>query len=69
MLLILNHGDGWMSMYGNNEALLHKVGDQVDAGSVLGTASPPTGINTGAYFELRQNNKPVDPRRWLNTRR
>jgi septal ring factor EnvC (AmiA/AmiB activator) len=69
LLVILNHGDGWMSMYGNNEALLHKVGDQVEAGSVLGTASPPTGINTGAYFELRQNNKPVDPRRWLSTRR
>ncbi|MEO7073095.1 MAG: peptidoglycan DD-metalloendopeptidase family protein [Rhodanobacter sp.] len=69
LLVILNHGDGWMSMYGNNEALLHKVGDQVDAGTVLGTASPPTGINTGAYFELRQNNKPVDPRRWLSTRK
>ncbi len=69
LLLILNHGGGWLSMYGNNEALLHNVGDQVDVGTVLGTASPPTGINTGAYFELRQNNQPVDPRRWLGSRR
>ena len=69
MLLILNHGDGWMSMYGNNETLLHRVGDQVDAGQAVGTASAPTGANTGVYFELRQHGKPVDPRSWLSQRR
>ena len=69
LLLILNHGNGWMSMYGNNETLLHDVGDQVEAGQVLGTASPPTGANTGVYFELRRNNQPVDPRSWLSQRR
>ena len=35
------------------------------AQSRMGTASAPTGVNTGVYFELRQNNKPVDPRSWL----
>jgi septal ring factor EnvC (AmiA/AmiB activator) len=69
MLLILNHGDGIMSMYGNNETLLRGVGDQVDAGQAVGTASAPTGVNTGVYFELRQNNKPVDPRSWLSRQR
>jgi septal ring factor EnvC (AmiA/AmiB activator) len=69
MLLILNHGDGWMSMYGNNEALLHKVGDQLEAGQAVGTASAVTGVNTGAYFELRHNGQPVDPRSWLSKRR
>lgn len=69
MLLILNHGNGWMSMYGNNEALLHDVGDQVEAGQAIGTASAPTGVNTGVYFELRRNNQPVDPRGWLAQRR
>ncbi len=69
LLLILNHGSGWMSMYGNNEALLHAVGDQVDAGAAIGTASPPTGVNTGTYFELRKGGQPVDPRSWLNQRR
>jgi len=69
MLLIVNHGNGWMSMYGNNETLLHDVGDQVEAGQAIGTASPPTGINTGVYFELRRNNQPVDPRSWLSQRR
>ncbi|OOG49748.1 peptidase M23 [Rhodanobacter sp. C06] len=69
MLLILNHGNGWMSMYGNNEALLHNVGDAVTAGQAVGTAAPPTGINTGVYFELRRDGQPVDPRSWLGQRR
>jgi septal ring factor EnvC (AmiA/AmiB activator) len=69
MLLIINHGDGWMSMYGNNETLLHGVGDQVEAGQAIGTASAPTGINTGVYFELRKGGQPVDPRSWLSQRR
>jgi len=68
MLIIVNHGNGWMSMYGNNESLLHGVGDQIDAGQAVGTASPPTGVNTGVSFELRQHNKPVDPRSWLSRR-
>lgn len=67
MLLILNHGNGWMSMYGNNEALLHNVGDAVKAGQAVGTASAPTGVNTGVYFELRKNGQPVDPRSWLKS--
>jgi septal ring factor EnvC (AmiA/AmiB activator) len=58
-----------MSMYGNNESLLHGVGDAVKAGQAVGTASAPTGANTGAYFELRHDGKPVDPRRWLEKHR
>lgn len=69
MLLIVNHGGGWMSMYGNNETLLHGVGDQVDAGQAISTASAPTGVNTGVYFELRKGGQPVDPRSWLSQRR
>jgi len=69
MMLIVNHGDGWISIYGNNEAVLKEVGDQVDAGTTIGTASAPTGVNTGVYFELRRNNQPVDPRSWLSQHR
>jgi septal ring factor EnvC (AmiA/AmiB activator) len=65
LLLIINHGNGWMSMYGNNEALLHEVGAKVAAGTVIATASAPTGVNTGEYFEMRKDGKPVDPRQWL----
>ena len=69
MLVIIDHGNGWMSMYGNNETMLHGVGDQVEAGTAIGTASPPTGVNTGVYFELRKGGQPVDPRSWLSQRR
>ena len=68
-LIILSHGNGWLSMYGNNETLLHGVGDDVAAGEALGTAMLSAGDNTGVYFELRQNGKPVDPRTWLNQKR
>lgn len=68
-LIILSHGNGWLSMYGNNETLLHGVGDDVDAGEAVGTAMLSTGDNTGVYFELRQNGKPVDPRTWLSQKR
>jgi len=69
MLLIVNHGNGWMSMYGNNETLLHNVGDAVRAGTALGTALPSTSSSTGVYFELRHNGTPVDPRSWLSRKR
>ncbi len=69
MLIIVNHGNGWMSMYGNNESLLRGVGDQVEAGEAIGTASAVTGVNTGVYFELRQGGNPVDPRTWLSKHR
>jgi murein hydrolase activator len=68
-LIILNHGNGWLSMYGNNETLLHVVGDDVAEGEALGTASLATSDSTGVYFELRQNGKPMDPRTWLSQRR
>lgn len=67
-LIILSHGNGWLSMYGNNETLLHGVGDDVAAGAALGTAMLTTSDSTGVYFELRQNGKPVDPRTWLSQR-
>jgi septal ring factor EnvC (AmiA/AmiB activator) len=53
-LIILSHGNGWLSMYGNNETLLHGVGDDVAAGEAVGTAMLSTGDNTGVYFELSQ---------------
>jgi murein hydrolase activator len=68
-LIILNHGNGWLSMYGNNETLLHGVGDDVGAGEALGTAVLTTSDSTGVYFELRHDGKPVDPRGWLSQKR
>ncbi|HUA80721.1 MAG TPA: peptidoglycan DD-metalloendopeptidase family protein [Dyella sp.] len=68
-LIILSHGNGWLSMYGNNETLLHGVGDDVTAGEALGTATLSTSDSTGVYFELRHDGKPVDPRSWLSQKR
>ncbi|GLQ51668.1 peptidase M23 [Dyella flava] len=65
-LIILSHGNGWLSMYGNNETLLHGVGDDVAAGAALGTAMLTTSESNGVYFELRHNGQPVDPRTWLS---
>jgi murein hydrolase activator len=67
-LIILSHGSGWLSMYGNNETLLHGVGDDVTAGEALGTAMLATSDSNGVYFELRHNGQPVDPRSWLGQR-
>jgi septal ring factor EnvC (AmiA/AmiB activator) len=68
MLVIVDHGNGWMSLYGDNESLLRGVGDWVDAGDAVGTAGATSGANAGVYFELRHNGKPVDPRPWLAKR-
>jgi len=63
--MIIDHGDGFMTLYGNNESLLFEVGDWVEPGSIISTvgASPLSGI--GLYFEIRRNGKAMDPAVWL----
>ncbi len=65
LLMIIDHGDGFMTLYGNNESLLFDVGDWVEPGSVISTvgASPLSG--TGLYFEIRRHGKAMDPAVWL----
>lgn len=66
LILILDHGDGYMSLYGYNETLLKDVGDWVDAGEPIATAGTSGGRKSaGLYFELRARGKPLDPRSWL----
>ena len=66
LLLILDHGDGYMSLYGYNETLLHDVGDWVDAGAPIATVGASGGRKTPSlYFELRQKGRPLDPGVWL----
>lgn len=66
MVIILDHGDGYLSLYGCNESLLKDVGDWVDAGDTIATSGASGGQRSaGLYFELRSDGKPVDPRRWL----
>ncbi len=66
LLLIVDHGDGYLSLYGYNEALLKDVGDWVDGGEAIATSGDSGGRRTsGLYFELRYQGKAVDPKGWL----
>jgi len=66
LLLIVDHGDGYLSLYGCNEALLKDVGDWVNAGETIATSGASGGQKAaGLYFELRAKGQAVDPRAWL----
>ncbi|HST28726.1 MAG TPA: peptidoglycan DD-metalloendopeptidase family protein [Rudaea sp.] len=70
LLMIVDHGDGYLSLYGYNETLLKDVGDWVDAGTVVATSGDSGGRPTpGLYFELRYKGKAVDPGAWLKPSR
>jgi len=66
-LLILDHGSGYMSLYGNNESLFRQVGDRLGAGETIATVGNSGGNpDSGLYFELRHKGKPFDPLPWVN---
>jgi septal ring factor EnvC (AmiA/AmiB activator) len=65
-LLILDHGENYLTIYGYNEAVLKKVGDPVHAGDVIATVGASGGAGTsGLYFEMRHEGKPFDPLTWV----
>jgi len=65
-LLIVDHGDGYHTLYAHLATLAKAVGDEVEAGQQVGTVGD-TGSLKGAYlyFEIREKGKPVDPKEWL----
>ena len=66
LLLIVDHGNGWMSLYAFNDSLLKNVGDSVKVNDAVATLGRSGGQSSPAlYFELRQNGQPKDPRVWL----
>ncbi len=66
LLLIVDHGGGYMSLYAHNDALLKDVGDSVKRGDPVATVGSSGGHGRPAlYFELRRDGKPVDPNVWL----
>lgn len=65
LLMIIDHGDGFMSLYGNNESLLHEVGDWLEPGTAISTVGSGPHNGTGLYFEIRRNGKALDPAAWL----
>lgn len=69
LLLIIDHGEGWMSLYGRNEALLQPEGAWVQAGDAIARVGRSGGgLRDGLHFELRERGRPVDARAWLQRR-
>jgi len=66
LLIVLDHGGGYMSLYGHNEQLYRRVGERVSAGEVLAAVGDAAGIGRPAlYFEIRKGRQAVDPSQWL----
>jgi septal ring factor EnvC (AmiA/AmiB activator) len=63
MLIIVDHGDEYISLYGQNQTLYKEVGDLVEQEDVI--ASVGDEQNSGLYFELRHKGKPINPKDWL----
>lgn len=65
LMLIIDHGNGFLSLYGNNESLLAEVGDWVEPGEAISVVGTNPGMSQGLYFELRKDGKAVDPAAWI----
>ena len=66
LLMIVDHGEGYMSLYGHNEALLKEPGDWVEPGETLAQVGDTGGqARPSLYFEIRRNGAPVNPHQWM----
>ncbi|MCO7518522.1 MULTISPECIES: murein hydrolase activator EnvC [unclassified Pseudomonas] len=65
LLVILDHGNGYLSLYGHNQSLLKSAGDIVKAGEAISTVGDSGGQDSaGLYFAIRQQGRPSDPAQW-----
>jgi len=68
LLLIIDHGDGYMSLYAHNQSLHREVGEWVTANELVSTVGNSGGqFKSALYFEIRHQGKPTDPRKWCKT--
>jgi septal ring factor EnvC (AmiA/AmiB activator) len=66
LLTIIDHGDGYLSLYGHNDRLYKAVGDLVSAGDVIAASGDSGGTSRPQlYFEIRKGSRPVDPSLWF----
>jgi septal ring factor EnvC (AmiA/AmiB activator) len=66
LLLIVDHGNGYMSLYAHNQSLLKETGEWVSSGETIAKLGNSGGQSqTGLYFEIRRNGQPIDPITWL----
>ena len=69
LLIIIDHGDGYMSLYGANQSLFKEVGDWVETGEVIASVGNSGGRQESAlYFEIRHNGKPTNPLKWCRNK-
>jgi septal ring factor EnvC (AmiA/AmiB activator) len=69
LMIVLDHGGGYLSLYGHNDQLFRKVGESVAAGDVIGSVGDSGGSDQAAlYFEVRRGREPVNPETWLQRR-
>lgn len=69
LLVIVDHGEGYLSLYGHNDRLFKAVGDNVAAGDQLAAAGDTGGrASPELYFEIRRDGRPVDPSPWFRVR-
>jgi septal ring factor EnvC (AmiA/AmiB activator) len=65
-LIIVDHGEGYMSLYSNNESLYKQVGERVQPGDAIATVGNSGGQpDPGLYFEMRHQSRPVNPLLWV----
>lgn len=65
LLVIIDHGDGYMSLYAHNQSLLRQTGEWVNSGDAIATVGNSGGQQSAnLYFEIRHNGQPTDPRKW-----
>jgi len=65
LLVILDHGNGYLSLYGHNQSLLKDAGDVVKAGEAIATVGNSGGQEAPAlYFAIRQQGRAIDPAQW-----
>ncbi len=68
LLLVIDHGAGYMSLYGHNESLLREPGDWVAPGEAVASVGDTGGQSqAGLYFEIRKDGRPVNPRPWMRS--
>ncbi len=68
LLVIVQHGQNYMTLYGRNQSLYVKKGEEVSAGEVIATAGNSGGFDSPTlYFEIRYQGKPLNPARWLSS--
>lgn len=67
LVIIIDHGDGFLSLYGQNQALFLSTGDKVSAQQLIASSGRSGGNSMAAlYFSLRQNGTPLNPKNWLD---